>query len=152
MNLCRALLTLACCVMLAGCNSMNNQDVGTISGAVAGGLLGSTIGGGSGKFVAVAAGTLAGAYIGGAIGRDMDANDRSRVNSTLNNNPVGEPAYWRNANTGATYQVVPTRNVEVDGNQYCREYRTVANIAGKKQQMYGTACRQPDGSWKSVSN
>ena len=31
-----------------------------------------------------------------------------------------------------------------------REYRTTADIGGKQEQMYGTACRQPDGSWKAV--
>ena len=141
---------LICSASLAGCQNMSNQDVGVITGGVAGGLLGSTIGGGTGKILAVAAGTLAGAVIGGAVGRNMDANDRMRVNSALDNNPVGQPAYWQNAKSGASYQVVPVKNVSVSGNKYCREYRTLVDIAGKKQQMYGTACRQPDGSWKAV--
>lgn len=136
---------------LAGCQNVTNQDVGTVTGAVAGGLLGSTVGQGSGKLVAIAAGTLAGAYIGGKIGKNMDDTDRMKVNQALENNAPGQPAYWRNGNTGASYKVVPVKNVTVDGNQYCREYRTVADIGGKKQQMYGTACRQPDGSWQAVN-
>lgn len=139
-------------LMLVGCETMTNQDVGTVAGGVAGGLIGSTVGGGSGRMVAIAAGTLAGAYLGGSVGRSMDQNDRARMSRALDNNPVGEPAYWRNSSTGTTYQVVPTRNVTVQGNQYCREYRTIAHIAGQKQQVYGTACRQPDGSWKASSN
>lgn len=145
------IVVLLCSVSLVGCETMNNQDVGTIAGGVAGGLLGSTVGGGSGKLVAIAAGTLAGAYIGGAVGRSMDAQDRMRMSNALEHNAVGRPAYWRNINTGAEYEVIPTRNVAIEGNEYCREYRTVANIAGKKQQMYGTACRQPDGTWRAVS-
>lgn len=137
--------------LLVSCSNMTKQDVGTISGGIAGGLLGSTVGKGSGQLVAIAAGTLAGAYLGGAIGKNMDDNDRSRVNQALDNNSVGQPAYWRNANTGADYQVVPTKNVTVNGNEYCREYQTIATIGGKKQHMYGTACRQPDGSWQAVS-
>lgn len=129
---------------------MSNQDVGVISGGVAGGLLGSTVGGGTGKILAVAAGTIAGAVIGGSIGRNMDQNDRMRMNSALDNNNVGQPAYWQNQKSGATYKVTPVRNVSKNGNKYCREYRTIVDIAGKRQQMYGTACRQPDGSWKVV--
>jgi surface antigen len=139
-----------CSASLAGCQNMSNQDVGVITGGVAGGLLGSTIGGGTGKILAVAAGTIAGAMIGGSIGHNMDANDRQRMNAALDNNTVGQPAYWQNNNSHAAYKVVPVKNVSVNGNKYCREYRTVADIAGKKQQMYGTACRQPDGTWKAV--
>lgn len=145
-----AIVALLSCLSLVACSNLSNQDVGTVTGGVAGGLLGSTVGGGSGRILAIAAGTLAGAYIGGSVGKNMDDNDRMRMNAALNNNNVGEPAYWHNANTGANYHVVPVRNVSVQGNRYCREYRTVADIGGKKQQMYGTACRQPDGSWKAV--
>ena len=135
---------------LVGCADASHQDVGTVTGAVAGGLLGSTVGGGSGQILAIAAGTLAGAYIGGSIGQHMDQQDQMRMNEALDNNNAGQPAYWRNSQTNASYQVTPVKNVRVDGNKYCREYRTTADIAGKKQQMYGTACRQPDGSWKVV--
>lgn len=140
-----------CILGLVGCETMNKQDIGTITGGVAGGLLGSTVGQGGGQMLAIAAGTLAGAYIGGQVGKSMDDTDRMKMSNALNNNSVGEPAYWRNANTGASYRVVPTKNVSVEGNKYCREYRTTADIGGKKQQMYGTACRQPDGSWKAIN-
>lgn len=140
-----------CSISLIGCSNMNNQDVGTITGGLAGGLLGSTVGGGDGRILAIAAGTLAGAYIGGSVGKNMDDTDRMRMNAALNNNSVGQPAYWHNANNGASYRVTPVKNVTVNGNRYCREYRTVADINGRKQQMYGTACRQPDGSWQAVN-
>src|SRR5438552_3016172 len=106
---------------LVGCSNMSNQDVGTVTGAVAGGLLGSTVGKGGGQLVAIAAGTLAGAYIGGKIGKNMDDTDRMRMNSALNDNSIGQPAYWRNAKSGTNYKIIPTKNVTVDGNQYCRE-------------------------------
>lgn len=146
-----AALTFCLSINLLGCSNMSNQDVGTITGGIAGGLIGSTLGKGSGQMIAIAAGTVAGAMIGGAVGRNMDENDRMRMNQALENNNLGQPAYWRNAKTGNNYRVTPVKNVTVDGNQYCREYRTTANIAGKQQQMYGTACRQPDGSWKAMN-
>lgn len=149
-NIITALVILICSASLVGCSSMNNQDVGTITGGVAGGLLGSTVGQGSGQMLAIAAGTLAGAYIGGSVGKNMDDNDKMRMNQALEKNNTGEPAYWNNNSSGNTYKVTPVKNVKVAGNKYCREYRTTANIGGKEQQMYGTACRQPDGSWKAV--
>lgn len=35
---------------------------------------------------------------------------------------------------------------------YCREYTKDVVIGGVKQQSYGTACLQPDGSWQIVNN
>jgi len=32
----------------------------------------------------------------------------------------------------------------------CREYQSTTQINGRPQQVYGTACRQPDGSWRVV--
>lgn len=145
------LITLLTSLALVSCSNMSNQDVGTMTGAVAGGLLGSTVGQGSGRLLAVGAGTLVGAYMGGAIGKHMDEQDRANMNHALENNQNGQPAYWRNQNTNTTYTVTPTKNVTVQNNKYCREYQTTTVIAGKQQQMYGTACRQPDGSWKAAS-
>jgi surface antigen len=139
-------------VSLAGCSNLSKQDMGVMSGGAIGGLVGSQFGQGGGKLLAVGAGVLAGALIGGAIGKNMDETDQLKVNQALEKNAIGQPAYWQNQSTGNNYTVVPTKNVTVDGNPYCREYRTTANIAGKAQQMYGTACRQPDGSWKMSSN
>jgi len=31
------------------------------------------------------------------------------------------------------------------------EYRTAATLAGEPRETYGTACRQPDGSWQIVN-
>ncbi len=135
---------------LVGCQNVSDQDIGTVTGGVAGGLLGSTVGQGQGRVLAIAAGTLAGAFIGNKVGKSMDDTDRLKMNQALENNNPGQPAYWRNANTGASYRVTPVKNVSVNGNKYCREYRSTADIGGKQQQVYGTACRQPDGSWKIV--
>ena len=138
-------------MILSACSNVTNQDVGTVAGGVAGGLLGSQFGKGTGQLVAIGVGTLAGAYLGGAVGKSMDASDKQKMTSTLENNPQGKPAYWQNSNTGTQYTVTPTKNITVNGNPYCREYQSTAMINGKKQEVYGTACRQPDGSWKIIS-
>ena len=144
-----AILIVITSMSLLSCADMTKQDVGTVSGGVIGGLVGSQFGKGGGQFLAIGAGTLVGAYLGGSIGKSMDETDRMKTNQTLDNNQVGQPAYWRNQKTGASYTVTPVKNVKVGSNRYCREYRTTAVIAGKQEQVYGTACRQPDGSWKA---
>ena len=34
--------------------------------------------------------------------------------------------------------------------QQCREYQTTGRISGSRGQLYGTACLQPDGSWRVI--
>jgi hypothetical protein len=34
---------------------------------------------------------------------------------------------------------------------YCREYQSTTTIDGRPQPVYGTACLQPDGSWRIIS-
>ena len=147
----QAVMVLLCSASIASCSNMSNQDVGTLTGAAAGGVLGSTIGQGQGRILAIGVGALAGALVGNAIGKNMDDTDKLKQQRALENNSVGQPAYWKNSQTGNSYKVVPVKNVTVNGNKLCREYRTVADIGGKKQEMYGTACRQADGSWKAAN-
>jgi hypothetical protein len=35
--------------------------------------------------------------------------------------------------------------------QYCREYTTTTRVGGVPRSTYGTACLQPDGSWRIVN-
>lgn len=143
-------LTLLLSVLLTGCAEMNNQDVGTLSGGVVGGLLGSQFGGGSGKVAAAAGGALLGAYLGGNIGRTMDRQDRMEMQRALETAPTGRAVNWNNPDNGNRYTVKPTRTYYHE-HQPCREYITNAVIGGKRQQIYGKACRQTDGSWKVVN-
>ena len=144
MSLC-ALLALC----LTGCDNMSKQDVGVLTGGTVGALVGSRFGGGSGQALAIAVGAIGGAVIGGAIGNSMDRADRTNVTHALEYNRTGSASTWKNPDTGNAYRVTPKRAYKSHG-RYCREYLTVATINGKKQKMYGTACRQPDGSWKVI--
>jgi surface antigen len=130
-----SILVIFLCASLVGCENMSKQDVGTMTGAVAGGLIGSRFGGGSGNVLAIGAGAVAGALIGSAIGKNMDETDKLKMTKTFESNAVGQPAYWKNSHTGATYTVVPVKNVAYRGNPYCREYQSTATIGGKKEQV-----------------
>jgi surface antigen len=107
-------------------------------------LLGSLLG-------AVAGGTLLGFLMGGIIGRNMDEVDQNCVGQALEHAEDGQQIAWDNPQTGAQYQMVPTRTVQGSDGRYCREYTATSVVSGRDQQTYGRACRQPDGSWKLVN-
>jgi surface antigen len=125
----------------------NRDLIGGVLGGAAGGLLGSQIGKGTGNTIATIGGVVIGALVGGTIGGQMDAADFACVGQALEYAPSSRAVTWNNPDQGAAYQVTPMRTFQVQGRQ-CREYQTVATIAGRTQQVHGTACRQPDGSWQ----
>lgn len=145
------LLVLVMSVSLMSCSTntqKENTGVGVATGAVAGGLLGSLVGGGTGKAVAIGVGIVAGALVGGAIGHSMDSTDHTNVNNAV---MTGKTTSWENSKTHSNYTVVPSkRYVTMNGNKYCRNYTTTAVISGKTSTVHGVACRQADGSWKAV--
>lgn len=144
-------ITLAAGV-LAGCGTPpaadRNQQAGTVIGAVVGGLLGSQVGHGDGRAAATILGAVAGGVVGNTIGRSMDATDRMRTAGVLETSPTGSPTHWRNPDTGREYVVVPTRTY-ASAQGPCREYTMDVVIGGRSEKAYGTACRQPDGSWRT---
>jgi surface antigen len=123
---------------------------GAVIGGTGGGLLGSNIGKGSGRTAAIIGGAVLGTLVGGSVGRTMDTVDRLTVVRTLEYAPTREVVAWQNPDTRASYEVTPTETYRRDDGRYCREYQTRALIGGEWQQLYGTACRQPDGNWEVV--
>jgi surface antigen len=134
---------------LVGCDNMKKQDVGVLTGGAIGGLLGSQFGSGSGRVAAAAIGAVAGGLIGGQIGRSMDKVDEMRMQQVLERTPSNQATRWRNPDTHAQYTMKPTRTYYVKGCP-CREYVMKAWINGKQRYVHGTACRTPDGTWKTV--
>lgn len=142
--------TIAVTMLLSGCQEVRNEQVGTVVGGGLGGLLGAQVGGGSGKIAAAVAGTLVGAYLGGQVGRSMDEVDRMKANRVLESNPTGQTSTWNNPDTGHHYEVTPTRTYQSDAGAPCRDYTTEAIIDGRREYVKGTACRQPDGTWRAI--
>lgn len=144
------LMTIVSLITVYGCAQQpGSEQSGAVVGGVLGGVLGSQVGKGSGKTAATIAGTIIGAVIGGNVGRTMDDVDRMKTAQVLENNRDHQAATWKNPNTGNSYTTIPTRTYE-SAQSACREYTVEAIIGGKKEQVYGTACRQPDGSWKNI--
>lgn len=134
--------------------SCTKEDSGTLLGAIGGALVGSAVTNDSS--VGVALGTLAGAYIGRDVGRELDEADQQKMyettQSSLETGVSGNSAQWYNPDTGNSGSVTPQPSYTDTEGQYCREYQQTVTIAGKPETAYGTACRQPDGSWKIVSS
>lgn len=146
----KTIISAALAISVAGCAGVSNQDIGVVTGGAVGGALGSLFGSGSGKIVAAVGGTVLGAIIGGAIGRTMDRTDQMRVNQTLENTPSGNTSSWHNPDTGNTYYVTPKKTY-YRNKRPCRDFTTTGIIGGKRQTIYGRACRMSDGSWQMVN-
>ncbi|MBX3446611.1 MAG: glycine zipper 2TM domain-containing protein [Parvibaculaceae bacterium] len=159
-----ALLVGALAVALAGCQTGSpygygggyggagpKEGFGTLAGAVAGGLAGSQIGGGSGRLWATGAGVLVGALVGNNIGRSLDRADQAYLQqASYGAFQTGQPQRWHNPQSGNYGYVEPGHSYQSAGG-YCREYSQTVYIGGQPQNAYGTACRQPDGSWQIVN-
>ena len=128
----------------------NRDLIGAALGGATGGLIGSNIGKGKGRAVATVGGVLVGLFVGGTIGRRMDQLDQACAGQVLEHTPDHQTVVWQGQNEGDGYWVTPTRSYDAGNGRYCREYTSDAVIAGRKQQTYGTACRQDDGTWQIV--
>jgi surface antigen len=137
------------------CNSsrlpygINKQTVGGALGGVIGGLLGSRVGEGSGKTVATITGVLAGMAAGSYLGKTMDAGDQYCAGQALEYAQDNRPVRWSNPDNNSSYVVTPVRTYEESG-RYCRNYTTRVTTEGNTRTVTGTACRQPDGTWRMV--
>ena len=131
------------------------QTVGALGGAAAGGLLGAQIGGGRGQLAAVAGGALLGAFLGSELGKSLDRADQlaaQQAATRAHAAPMNQSIAWNNPDSGHSGTVTPVREgTNTQTGAYCREYQTTIMVGGKSESGYGTACQQPDGSWKVVN-
>jgi len=139
--------------LLTGCTQYMGPKEGTgaLLGATAGAILGSNIGKGQGNIAAIAIGALAGALFGQELGRSLDRADRIAMGQnaqySLEYSPSHETTKWTNPDSGNSGSMTPLKTYQKSSGEYCREYQQTVQIGGKTENAYGTACRQPDGSW-----
>ncbi|MCB1651007.1 MAG: glycine zipper 2TM domain-containing protein [Alphaproteobacteria bacterium] len=145
-------------VALSGCESLQDsgtkQTVGTATGALLGGILGSQVGAGEGQLWATGAGALVGALLGSEIGKSLDKADlayANRANVEARDAPIGETVSWSNPESGHYGTVTPVRDGTSSYGRYCREYQQTIYVDGQQQTAYGTACKNDDGTWQIVN-
>src|SRR5262245_21728549 len=141
-------------IALTGCTTIEQNPktaIGGLGGAAVGGLIAAAAGGGGAAF---AGAVIGGALIGGLVGNMLDQRDKrlpaGAAQKAPETAPSGTPVAWNNPDSGHSGTVTVTRTYQSSGT-YCREYQQTVTIDGKQEKAYGTACRQPDGSWKIQS-
>lgn len=110
-------ILLGSAMTLAGCAGMQDnpmfskENLGTVIGVGAGALLGSQVGGGDGRKLAILAGALAGGYLGKTIGARLDERDRQalalQTQNALNATQDGQTLHWQSEHSGATARITP---------------------------------------------
>lgn len=138
---------------LVACEGVGQkQGAGTVIGGALGGLAGAQFGSGKGQLVAVGLGALLGAFAGSEVGKSLDKADQAFARQTahhaLETTPAGTKSTWHNPDSGNEGTITPVKTIQKSDGSYCREFHQSVMIGGKEEQAYGTACRQPDGSWK----
>lgn len=140
---------------VTGGGGLTKSDVGTGLGALGGAVIGSSFGKGNGRVVGGVIGALGGAYLGNQIGASLDRADMTYYNQTqqraLETAQAGQTLPWNNPQSGNSGSFTPSGYYQNANGQYCREYSQTVNVGGRAENAYGTACRQPDGSWQIVS-
>jgi surface antigen len=154
MRFARLIAGVSLVAFLSGCGpEASKQDSGLVVGAIAGGLIGNAAGRGGGRPAATIVGAVLGGIVGSEIGRSMDKQDRILAQQAeldaLERGRSGAPIGWRNPDNGRYGEVVPQapyRRGTID----CRDYTHTIYIDGRPQVMRGSACRNPDGTWRNV--
>lgn len=153
MKYARLILLLSMLGMAACAGRGDKETVGGLTGAALGGLLGAQFGSGSGQLATTAAGVLLGGLVGSEVGRSMDEVDRMKANQAVlksHSAPLGEKIHWNNPDSGYRGSITPVRDGYSESGNYCREFHQTVSIDGQTEDAYGTACRQPDGTWRIV--
>ncbi|MGQ0677108.1 MAG: hypothetical protein ACT4N4_13615 [Rhodospirillales bacterium] len=129
-------------------------------------LFGGLIGGGLGAGIGYAAGKSKGAAIGGILGLGLGAIIAAAADQDSRRHhryvayapppayvpppapPVYAPPAYEPGYQAAPYNpYAPSQHSQT----YCRQYNGTVNIDGKHYPSYGTACLQPDGTWRIVN-
>jgi surface antigen len=144
-----ALVTTGCATMEAN----PKTTVGAAGGGLVGGLIAAAAGGNP---AAIAASVIGGMLIGGVVGNMLDQRDKQMAaeaaHRAMESAPTGKPVAWQNPDSGHSGTVTPTRTYQQADGTYCRDYQTTVVIDGKNERATGTACRQPDGSWRIANS
>jgi surface antigen len=152
----RSAVVVLIAVVGTGCAEMQanpKTTIGAAGGGLTGGLIAAAAGGNP---AAIAASVIGGMLIGGMVGNLLDQRDKQMAaeaaHRAMETAPTGKPVAWNNPDSGHSGTVTPTKTYQTADGTYCREYQTTVLIDGKQERATGTACRQPDGSWRVVNS
>ena len=141
---------LAAAALLAGCQSSPKESA---TPGVYGGVINSQYGAGTPKLAATGTGTMVGAFIGKDVKiAQADLPHAEAAAKRAYAAPVGERIFWNNPQSGNSGTITSTRDGYNSAGTYCREYQQTVTVGTQTELIYGTACKQADGTWKIVTN
>ena len=136
--------------LLAACTTGPEERTGGVPGANSGVVVGSEVAAGAGE---APLGAVQGGLLGADIGRSLEEGDRQLAAraeyEALEYGRAGRPARWTSDRTGNRGEIVVGPGYEVNRLD-CREYSHTVFIGGRPRVAKGTACRQPDSTWRIV--
>jgi surface antigen len=142
-------------MLTTGCATMQDNPkttIGAVGGGTVGGLIAAAAGGNP---AAIAASVIGGMLIGGMVGNLLDQRDKQlaaeAAHRAMESTPTGKPVAWQNPDSQHSGTVTPTKTYQTAQGDYCRDYQATVLIDGKQERANGTACRQPDGTWRVVN-
>jgi surface antigen len=155
----KVIAVILCAGMLAACESdgygSQNEAIGTVVGAGLGAALGAHARGDA-RAPTMILGALVGGAIGNRIGARMDEANRIRHErvsyQALEHGRSYETAGWYDPDRDVRGSFTPRPAYRDDRGFYCREFQQEIWIGGRREEGYGTACRQPDGSWRIMGS
>lgn len=126
--------------------------VGTVAGAVVGGVAGYyLLGSGSGQWVAAMLGAAGGAVGGYFATERLTQWDRrmmrEKAYDALSNAPAGETVSWQNPDTGTAGSMTPLRTYMDESGRLCRDYYATLRLEGEDFTAAQSACRMQTGAW-----
>ena len=140
-------------LQFAACSTATGykEPSGAFVGAGLGAYAGSRIGSGSGSAAATAIGALLGALFGAEVGRSLDRADAAYAAMSAQapygpvppSPPPPPPMY-----SASQPYTRPLSSYALPGN--CRTFQQRVFIEMREEVVYGTACQQPDGSWRLI--
>lgn len=125
----------------------NRDAIGAVLGGATGAVIGSHIGDGDGRTVAMIVGTALGALVGSRIGRELDEGDRACVGHALEIGTTGRNVVWQNPAAGVSYTLMPGA-FSKSGASTCRNFTLLALAGTKKSSQQGLACQSRPGVWQ----
>jgi len=136
-------------LLLMACSGSSNERR-PAAGANSGVVFGSEVGAGSGE---APLGAVEGGLLGADIGRSLDDADRRIAGQAeyeaLEYGRAGRPATWNSPGSGNRGEVVVGPAYEVNRLD-CRQYSHRVFIGGRPRVAKGTACREPDSTWRII--
>jgi surface antigen len=99
-------------------------------------------------------GAVAGGVTDAGLDRALKGEDLSLARGAqyraLEYGRTGRPVAWRNEASGHSGEVVAGPGATVNALD-CRDYSHTVRLDGRRRTVRGTACRQPNGTWRVVS-